>query len=420
MAFLKAKLVLIVILVVCLASVGGAVLAVLQGAETEQQMKEVSALLGKVQRLQGEAVNDQVIKAKQQEREERKKDFELTMSAALAVQKNNVFYEQVEKNGTVVPSPRKLLIDGILPEATAGTQIQFRDAYRAEHTRLSERLRGRPGPTAEEIEKQRERIRRGETSDQTRHHPWMPPPAPDENPQKPSGEKRSLADLLRAWPQALAASEVAHKVWMYVDKDAFGTHLLAKKTDTPTPVEIWQAQMSLWIQQDMATALARCNEERAEALRKQGVAEPYWVAQMPVKRLKALVIEGVLGKGGGMGRPEDGFAPSFTEERNNDNMFVVRMQLQLVIEEAALMDVFQKLCSVGFYTPLRANLASVEVETTFRNSSNLYVYGDAPVIGVNIDLEGYYFHQVFEEWVPKELKRILRTPGAKEDRDDRG
>ena len=101
-------------------------------------------------------------------------------------------------------------------------------------------------------------------------------------------------------------------------------------------------------------------------------------------------------------------------------MFVVRLQLQLVVEEAALVNVLEKLCSIGFYTPIRVNLSAAEIETTFSSGQNLYIYGDDPVVEVNVDLEGYYFRQVFEEWIPKELKQILRTPGAKEEQEGRG
>ena len=37
------------------------------------------------------------------------------------------------------------------------------------------------------------------------------------------------------------------------------------------------------------------------------------------------------------------------------------------------------------------------------------------VVEVIVDLEGYYFEQVFEGWIPKEVKQALKTPGAKDD-----
>ena len=315
MAFLKAKLILIIVAVVGLASVGGAVLAVYQGADTEQKMKDITGLVSNVQRLQNDAVNSQVIEAKKDERAKLKTEFDRTMSTVLSMQKDNVFYEEVDKDGTVRRQSRKLLIDGVLPDAKDAKRIQFRDAYKREFEKLAQKLHGRPGPTDKEIEQEARNASIGKTP--TGEGPpadiWQPRSAPPaDEPKKTIEKEMQLPDLLKQWPIYRAADTVARQLWVYVDDNAFGRHVLATKEDiTPTLVDIWQAQMSLWIQQDIATALARCNEERAEQLRKQGVAEPYWVAQMPVKRLEGLSIASYLGKGGGSGpKTPDGFALS--------------------------------------------------------------------------------------------------------------
>jgi hypothetical protein len=424
MAFLKANLVLIVIGAVSLASIGGGALAFMGGSDTDARMKQVSELLSSAQRLQREAVNKQSIEAKKQEREELKTAFEQSLDAALAMQKCNVFYEEIGKDGSIARTPRELLVANVLPDAKSAVCIQFREAYKREFAKLNQRLRARGGPTAEEIDKQRQLIDQLKNSPQELEppHPWMPRQVPvTEESSKTPERERSLPELLKEWPQARAADEVARSVYMYVNVDAFKMHDLVKKTDAPGVVEIWQAQMALWIQQDLVTALARCNEERAAQLKQQGVPEPYWVAQMPVKHLKELCIQQVLGKGGvPAGRLVDGWASSFSEVQNDDKLFVVPLQLQLVVEEAALMNVLAKLCSVGFYTPIRVTYRPVEIDPTFSEPGKVFIYGDAPVVEVAIDLEGYYFRQVFEQWIPNELKQILKTPGARDDQEGRG
>lgn len=424
MAFLKAHLILIGIGAVALVSIAGGGMAFMGGSDTDGRMKKVSELLASAQRLQREAVNEQSIEAKKQERDQLKAAFEESLLAALAMQKCNVFYEEIGKDGSVTRQPRELVVKDALPNPKSAIGLQFREAYKREFANLGRRLHGRGGPTPEEIQKQRISIEqlKNRPQEEEQLHPWMPRRAPlkEESPNAPERE-RSLPELLKEWPEARAADEVARSVHLYVDDDAFKMHDLVTKKDAPSAVEIWQAQMALWIQQDIATGLARCNEERAVQLKQQGVAEPYWVAQMPVKHLKELCILPVLGKGGvPAGRPVDGWAASFSEVQNDDKLFVVPLQLQLVVEEASLMNVIGKLCSVGFYTPIRVTYKAVEIDPTFSDDRKLFIYGEAPVVEVAVDLEGYYFRQVFEEWIPNELKSILRTPGAKEDADGRG
>jgi hypothetical protein len=110
---------------------------------------------------------------------------------------------------------------------------------------------------------------------------------------------------------------------MYIDNGAFGKHPFTLKEDAPDEIQIWQAQMSLWIEQDMAVAIARCNEERASELAKQGKSDHLWVAYLPVSCLIRLSIDNKLGKGGGSNLMSDGFAISFTGIQNDDKMFMV-------------------------------------------------------------------------------------------------
>ncbi len=196
-------------------------------------------------------------------------------------------------------------------------------------------------------------------------------------------------------------------VHMYIDAEAFGIHPLVNDTGAPNAVDIWQAQMSLWIQQDMAAALARCNEERAAELRKQSAEDRAWVAYLPVKRLIACSIDDALGDGGGSGLYSD-FAESFTGMQNNDKRFVVPIQLKLIVEEAYVMKLLDHICRVGFYTPISVAYSAVKPDPVFET----YIYGDEPVVELTLDLEGYYFRKVFDQWIPKELEMVLRTPGA--------
>ena len=104
------------------------------------------------------------------------------------------------------------------------------------------------------------------------------------------------------------------------------------------------------------------------------------------------------------------FAASFTARRNDSKMFMIPIQMELVVEEASLMRVIDSLCGIGFYTPTRVQYKAVDANP-FQTD---YIYGNDPVVEIMIDMEGYYFREVFDEWIPKRLKKVLATPGAKE------
>jgi len=419
MAFIKAQLYYIVIGFVCLGSMGMGAWAYMQGADVERKMTDINKLVNDVRKLRNKPANKRTIEAKKQDNDRQKAIFEKAKTAALALQKYNVFYEQRDGDGNITREPRKLLVPDVLPKSKSAVRIAFREAYKLAIKELYERLRARGEPTDQEIDQQ---ITQLEQLKERPHDedlgPWVPRAASGDTEQNISTMDRSLAELLRESASARAADEVARSIYMYADEGAFGRHDMVEKESSPSSVEVWQAQMSLWIQQDMAAAIVRCNEERAEALRRDGVKDPFWVAQMPVKRVRKLVIGDALGEGGGSNLSRETLAFSFTDIENNNRMFVVPLRLKLVVEEAALMDVLEKLCGVGFYSPISVKYKAVKPDPILLQ--NLHIYGDDPVVQVEIDLEGYFFREAFEEWIPRKLKEVLKRPGAKEGYDGRG
>lgn len=411
MAFLKAHWQLIVMGAVCVASIGAGVLAVMGTSDVEAKMKEIDGLVQKVSSYKGSAANRKTIEAKKEEVERRKIEFDASMAAALARQMNNAFYGEVDQDGNLVAPPRKPLMEGVLPEpSSAADAMTFRLAYQEEFKKLNIRLRARGGPTGDEIQSEQlliDQMKIGQRSEGD-----ASPGAGSDSSVRPS----AMEEFLRSRASARAAEKVALGVHMYVDYGAFGRHTLAGRSDTPTTVEIWQAQMSLWIQQDIAVALARCNEERAAELKKQGHDDQLWVAYMPVKRLQFVGIAEQLGKMGGSTNMPADMTQSFTGIVNDDKRFVVPIQLRLIVEEAAIMNVLGHLCSIGFYTPIALHQMPVRPDPLYEEG---FVYGEAPVVDLTIDLEGYYFRAVFEQWIPKSLKQILQSPNCKDDEDSR-
>ncbi|HVP10745.1 MAG TPA: hypothetical protein VMV94_06090 [Phycisphaerae bacterium] len=412
MAFLKAQWQFIVMGIVALASIGGGTLAIMASSGVEDKMKEIDGLVQKVSGYQRGGANLAMIEAKKREIEQKKTDFESSSSAALALQKNNAFYEEVE-NGTVIPKAREPLMADVLPEPkSSGVALSFRPKYIDEFKTLITKLRARGGPTAAEREREANLLvsmaadeQSGEEGGGTagRSPATRQPPVEDLTKSK---KDINLREYLRKNAPARAAERAAKQAYMYLDDGAFGRHPMADKTDTPTALEIWQAQMSLWIQQDIATALYRCNEERAAQLRQQGMEDRLWVAYMPVKRLLTVSIDSKL-PGGGSNPAK--FADSFTGIKNDEKKFVVPIQVQLIVEESAIMNVLGYLSGVGFYTPIAVSYRAVPPDPFLETG---FVYGDDPVVLLTVDLEGYYFRVIFEQWIPEKVKQALKTPGA--------
>lgn len=421
MAILKKFWRIIAFSLVCLVSLGMGGWAYMSGAEVTDQMAAIDRLRNTVDGARRSAANMSVIEAKKKTIEKANAEFEASMSAALNLQSTNPFYETVGPDGKVTPFPRKPLLPSdtypnaiILPEPGSNADaISFRAAYDAAFSELTQRLKARDKPTGEEVQDYYERwyaLQQGTTPGAWR--PWGPRTAAAAQSQDDAAKNLPRPEVIRQYPRSRLAEDIARSINMYVDDGAFGKHVMSQKSDVPTPVEIWQAQMSLWIQQDIAAAIARCNEARAEELQKAGTPDRAWVAYMPVKRLKKMSIQNRLGKGGGSNPAT--FSSSFTQINNDDKKFMVPVSLELIVEEASLFKLMDEICRVGFYTPY-----GIKYEIVTPNPiQDDYIYGDNPVVEARIELEGYYFRKVFEQWIPQALKDILKNPDARDPTDN--
>jgi hypothetical protein len=421
MAILKQYWRIITFALVCLLSVGMGAWAYMGGSEVSDRMAAVDRLRNAVEGAGRSPANMSVIEAKKKTIEQANAEFEASMNAALDLQSTNPFYERIGPDGKVITYPRKPLLPSdeypnavVLPEPGSNADaISFRTAYETAFAQLTQRLRARDKATAEEVSDYFERwfaLQQGATAGNT-WRPWGPR---KQQSQAEDDSKKNLPrpDVIRQYPRTRLAEDIARSIYMYVDNSAFGRHIILQKTDVPTAIDIWQAQMSLWIQQDMVAAMARCNEARAEELKKAGHPDRAWVGNMPVKRLRKMTIESRLGKGGGSNPIT--FTGSFTTINNDDRRFMVPIALELIIEEAALPKLLEEICRVGFYTPYNVKYEIVKPNPI----QDDYIYGDDPVLSVVIEIEGYYFRKVFEQWIPKALKDILKNPDARDPTDN--
>lgn len=396
---------------VAVGSIGTAAWAYLAGDAIIEQLSELDRLRGEVEREGNGAQNASTIEAMKVKQAAVIAEQEAALAASLNAQKFN-HYENRE---------RQTLVPDVLPEPKSnGARIEFRDAYRAAFADLRRRLRARGPATSAEITRQQamEDAKNQQSSSEDNLGPWLPKPAKpqDSDAVQPQQAERTIADILKAYPKAKAAEVVARSIYMYYDNLAFAPHAMLEYSETPPATDIWHAQMTLWIEQDFAYAISSLNEARAESLKKQNRAYDCWVAYMPIKRIKYLASEPWLGRGGGMNDLlKLPFAQSFTGHTNDSTKFIVPLQIRLIMEEAAIFDLLDAICRVGFYTPIQVEYRSVPANPL----QDEYIYGNAPVIDVTIDIEGVFFRKVFDTWIPKDLAPILSRPKAEEELNQR-
>jgi len=412
MAFIKANLQWILFGLIGATGIGLAVWFFLGGDEIMKKMEVVKSVTSSVKGFATDPVNKDRLEGKRAVVDARKRDAEKAEDVALSVQKNNAFYETIDGAGNRVPTPRKPLVEGVLPATNGNANaIQFRESYKDEFAKLTVRLRPIERPTGEDVQAEQMQMEAEKKTPVSlaSEIPWDIPrifPAPE---RKDESGKRTRLDILRDWAASRVAYSRATSGRLYLDREAFGRHRLAASTDNPTPVDIWQAQMSLWIQQDIVCAIARINEKRSSDLVAAGREGDTWVAHMPVKHILRVGLSDALG-GVGSGSNID-FNPRWpnataTGKLTNADMIVVPIQMALVVEEAALPQILEDVCAQGFYTPVNMMIYPVPPNPVQKDT----LYGDDPVVRIVLDVEGYYFHTVYDQWIPQPLQEMLKKP----------
>lgn len=173
----------------------------------------------------------------------------------------------------------------------------------------------------------------------------------------------------------------------------------------PTMFELWEAQMMLWIQQDIVKAIAEINHADDPTRN---------VTDSPVKRIMRTstrpgIYIRILNRGGYVGinpdsghdaeEPERGgrsrtaavgprntsdFTYTFTGRQSNDLYDVINVDLNLVVDSERIPEVIEALTSVNFVTVLQVNVTDVD---EVKHMADGYFYGDRNVVQLSLVLE---------------------------------
>lgn len=166
--------------------------------------------------------------------------------------------------------------------------------------------------------------------------------------------------------------------------------------------QMWMAQVSLWIQEDLVEALQRTNAEAADKLS----MDNRWVGYLPVKHLKDFSMEGSYrtsaadsGISRGGGRVQEVFIgprPSSVD--------TIRFNLTLVVEANALLQVIEAISQQGFYTLLHPSSITAVPATTALSG---YIYGSAPAVEIEMLWEVCLLRSAYESKMPQSIKDML-------------
>lgn len=172
--------------------------------------------------------------------------------------------------------------------------------------------------------------------------------------------------------------------------------------------QMWIAQVSLWIQEDIVAVLKTLNEEVVQGLD----PEKRWVGYLPIKHLKAFNMDDfyhISSSGSTVGRRQGRSQEAFVSPRP-ETVDAIRFDLILVVDANSLLRVIERISQSGFYTLLEpSRITAVQLST----ASSGYVYGSAPAVEVEMRWEACFLRNAYDPIMPKVVKDMF-TSGSPE------
>lgn len=225
--------------------------------------------------------------------------------------------------------------------------------------------------------------------------------------QPPDDESSRLAVTDEA--RYRAAVRKAKNISIYATLDptmttpSFDISPIVATDQPPTPAEMWYAQMSMWLQQDVVEAVREVNNEVARQLPE----EESHVANMPVKRIVSVDVDGYV-TGPSTVVPFPSLASkqvevpveSFTGRVSNEQFDVIRLSLRAIVDQRDILKLVDAMTRTNFYQLIGLRYTLVPPDDV-RNDG--FFYGSEPVVEVTLTFEGYFARTVFKEMMPRQV-----------------
>jgi hypothetical protein len=206
-------------------------------------------------------------------------------------------------------------------------------------------------------------------------------------------------------------TDIATKKKIYVDLAAFAINDSVIGVREPTPTDIWFSQLTLWIQQDVANAIAQTNANAKNIL------------DAPVKHLMKLTIPmspspytgAILNTGAAPAAPvpvdNDASQPltknltfSPTGRVSNPMYDVVQFTLVIRVDASQIPNFIQTLGQDRLIDVYNINQVSVD---SIDAKSQGYIYGPLPVVQLTLNCEALFMRQWTYPLMPDAIRKLL-------------
>lgn len=413
MAFIKSYLIPLVCGLISLVFIAVAVLGLMSEAVEEkatQRVQIASALNGLTRDTRNQ------------------NDIEVAQAEATAIE--SAFERAIKIKQDV--NRRDVLMEGTFPSVsnTATTAYEYANQYVLALRELQRRLNGGPPPDDDDIEEAEndidilEKDREAEQGDDPllpesadsgprpgmgdpgrdddmRDDDMRDDPAPRRSDRDDDEERDPTFD-----PEYRAALTRALQIFMYVDRRALHIVPIIDRPTPPAVEELWYAQMTLWVQQDIVEAIAQINDKAAEA-----IGPSASVLNLPIKRIEQMRVAGYVDTTGKMiefpdrnaprasdrGRAQNA-PPSFTARMSDQMYDVVRFNVVIWVDQRRVNQVIDAISTINLYQCIGARFTAAEKAL---DRDELYLFGSDPVVRLELEFEGYFTKSIFTKWIPK-------------------
>jgi hypothetical protein len=202
---------------------------------------------------------------------------------------------------------------------------------------------------------------------------------------------------------------VAEKNLVYISPDTFDVNPNIAGAGRPDAVNIWWAQVGLWIQQDIAAAVLAANKNAKNVL------------DAPVKHVVQIRIQPQFQTGGAAPPAGDAAAGegtaitknplvSATARASNPLYDVVHFTLIANIDAAHVPGFLRELSRNRFMTATEVSIRTAVAPILQGDQAPSYIYGPAPVVTATIKGEALFLRHWTVPLMPALIKRQLGIP----------
>jgi hypothetical protein len=405
MDLIKRHVFLIICGVVGLAGIVLAFMGVTAMADVKEEMDKAAQVANQIPGYQSNPVNWKSIEAEDER-----------------IKLINEQYQQVLDWAKSLNPPEQLVED-CFPTPERDQRTAFRDAYAAKRLALYRMLTPGTVASTQDVADMKEQIE--EEAKANRASGLEPAPGlpgeqeKDKTPKTfPSGVPTDEGAAQMA--EVRANIKKARQIYCYATPEAIeeikeiedGTITL------PEPIDMWYAQLSIWVTEPVIEALASVNNAAAAEITADG-GDP-WVGLLPIKEVISVrssanyILPAATGRTGSPpGGPDIAFpiaSPDqvFTHTASNDLYEVIHFAVKMVVDAREIPTIIDAICEDKLTTVLRVAYEDVSFGTPELWKMSDRIYGSGPTVSVVMDFETILLGDLYR---PLMLDSVLESLG---------